>query len=398
MSNRFQRHQCRHSALCDTLDRLTKVARKRRVLVTGVARWWGALVVQRLVEDPDVAEVIGIDIREPRYDLGRADYLKLDIRHSLIGKLVRAVGIDTVVHTLTRVDSFDMDPARAHEMNVIGTLNLLAGCAGEGSPVRRFVLKSSGHVYGSRVDLPAILREDHRLDVNSGHQFVRDIVEVESYVSDFAVRNPNITILAMRFANSLNPDEPQPLARYLDLDVVPTVIGHDPPLQLIHRDDCIEAMVMATKRGPGGAYNIAPAGNEPVSKLLDGAGKLHAPLLPPIGLGLAAFAIRQSGIAFLSPQLLDLLRWGRTLSTTKASRELGFRAARDTKAAFDDFIQQRRVLRYEPDRHAYQYEKELEDFIHSREPASANGESDAAAAPKPPPRPRRPRELPRSRS
>src|SRR2546426_285338 len=241
------------------------MAKKRRVLVTGVARWWGALVVQRLVEDPDVAEVIGIDIREPRHDLGRADYLKLDIRHSLIGKLVRAVGIDTVVHTLTRIDSFDMDPARAHEMNVIGTLNLLAGCAGTGSPVRRFVLKSSGHVYGSRFDLPTGLREDHRLDSNSRHQFVRDIVEVESYVSDFAVRNPNITILALRFSNSLNADEPQPLARYLDLEVVPTVIGYDPPIQLIHRDDCIEAMVMATKRGPGGAYNIAPAATSPTA-------------------------------------------------------------------------------------------------------------------------------------
>ena len=355
---------------------MERMARKRRVLVTGVARWWGALVVQRLTEDPDVADVIGIDIREPRYDLGRADYLKLDIRHSLIGKLVRAVGIDTVVHTLTRIDSFDMDPVRAHEMNVIGTLNLLAGCAGEGSPVRRFVLKSSGHVYGSRFDLPTGLREDHRLDINSRHQFVRDIVEVESYVSDFAVRNPKITILALRFSNSLNPDEPQPLARYLDLEVVPTVIGYDPPIQLIHRDDCIEAMVMATKRGPGGAYNIAPAGNEALSTLLDSAGKLHAPLLPPYGLGVAAFAFRRAGIASLSPQLLDLLRWGRTLSTTKAARELGFRAARDTRAAFEDFIQQRRVLRYEPDRHAYQYEKELEDFIHSRQVASANGDGE----------------------
>jgi len=381
------------------------MAKKRRVLVTGVARWWGALVVQRLVEDPDVAEVIGIDIREPRYDLGRADYLKLDIRHSLIGKLVRAVGIDTVVHTLTRVDSFNMDPARAHEMNVIGTLNLLAGCAGQGSPVRRFVLKSSGHVYGSRFDLPTGIREDHRLDTNSHHQFVRDIVEVESYVNDFAVRNPNITLLALRFGNSLNPDEPQPLARYLDLEVVPTVIGYDPPIQLIHRDDAIEAMVLATKRGPGGAYNIAPAGNEPLSTLLDSAGKLHAPLLPPLGLGLAAFAIRQAGIAFLSPQLLDLLRWGRTLSTAKAARELGFRAVRDTRSAFEDFIQQRRVLRYEPDRRVYQYEKELEDFIHSRQVASENGEGEVDGAlvestpePKPRRRPRRPPEPRRSRS
>src|SRR5437879_11565612 len=113
--------------------------KKRRILVTGVARWLCALVVQRLDEDPDVAEVIGIDIREPRYDLGRADYLKLDIRHSLIGKLVRAVGIDTVVHTLTRIDSFDMDPVRAHELNVIGTSNLLHACPAAGIPVARFV-------------------------------------------------------------------------------------------------------------------------------------------------------------------------------------------------------------------------------------------------------------------
>src|SRR4029077_14742836 len=167
-------------------------SRKRRILVTGVARWWGALVVQRLIEDSDVAEVIGIDTREPRYDLGRADYLKLDIRHSLIGKLVRSVGIDTVVHTLTRVDSFDLDPRRAHEMNVIGTLNLLAGCAGIDSPVKRFVLKSAAHVSGSPYALPATLREDHGLDSISKHQCVRDIVEVESYVSDFADRNPRI--------------------------------------------------------------------------------------------------------------------------------------------------------------------------------------------------------------
>ena len=354
-------------------------SKKRRVLVTGVARWWGALVVQRLVEDPDVAEVIGIDMREPRYDLGRADYLKLDIRDSLIGKLVRSVGIDTVVHTLTSVDSFNMDPRRAHEMNVIGTLNLLAGCAGEGSPVTRFVLKSTGHVYGSRVDLPAGLREDHRLDSNSRHQFVRDIVEVESYVNDFAMRNPAIDILVLRFGNSLNPDEPQPLAKYLDLEVVPTVAGYDPTLQLTHRDDCVEALRLAAKRGPAGAYNITAVGGEPLSKLLDAAGKLHAPLIPPFGIELAAFALRKSGVAFLSPQLLDLLRWGRVMSTSKAARSLGFRAARDTRAAFEEFISQRRVLRYEPDHHGYQYEKELEDFIHSRQPSSENGEPSADA-------------------
>jgi len=54
---------------------------------------------------------------------------------------------------------------------------------------------------------------------------------------------------------------------------------------------------------------------------------------------------------------------------------------RDTQAALDDFIQERRVLRYEPDRHAYQYEKELEDFIHSRQLASENGETESPELP-----------------
>lgn len=344
------------------------MARARRILVTGVARWWGALLVQRLVAEPDVAEVIGIDRNEPHYDLGRADFLKLDIRHSLIGKLVRAVGIDTVVHTGTTIDSFDLDPRRAHETNVIGTLNLLAGCAGADSPVRRFVLKSSAHVYGAAHSLPAHLREDRRLAVDSPHPFVRDIVEVESYLRDFGVRNPDVQIAILRFTNSLNADEPQPLARYLDLDLVPTVAGFDPVVQLIDRDDCVEAMRRAVMSDVAGAFNIASPRPLPLSKLLDRAGKPHAGLLPPIGLEVAAAVLRRVGFTSLSPQLLDLLRWGRTLSTAKAERELGFRARLDTAEAFEKYVEERRVIPFLQDGQSYQYERELEDFIHARRP------------------------------
>ena len=357
------------------------MARKRRILVTGVARWWGALLVQRLVEEADVAEVIGIDTREPHHDLGRADFLKLDIRHSLIGKLVRSVGVDTVVHTGTTIDSFDLDPRRAHETNVIGTLNLLAGCAGGDSPVRRFVLKSSGHVYGSRHDLPAHLREDRRLAADSPHTFVRDMVEVESYVADFGVRNPDVQMLVLRFANSLNADEPQPLARYLDLELVPTVVGFDPVMQLIDRDDCVEAMRLATLGGRPGAFNVAAPDPAPLTALLNAAGKLHAPLLPPFGLNLASFALKRLGLAFLSPQLLDLLRWGRSLSTARAERDLHFQARLDTRQAYERYVQNRRVIRFQPEHLAYQYEQELEEFIRSRRLELSDGNEPASPSP-----------------
>ena len=347
----------------------------RRVLVTGVARWWGGLLVQRLCELPEVEEVVGIDTQQPHQDLGRADFLQLDIRHSLIGKLVRAVGIDTVVHTGTTIDSFDLDPRRAHENNVIGTLNLLAGCAGGDSPVRRLVLKSSGHVYGSRFDLPAYLREDRRLDAASPHAFVRDIVEVESYAIDFGLRNPEVQVLTLRFANALHAEEPQPLARYLDLELVPTVLGYDPIIQLVHGSDCVDALVKATMEGPPGAYNVATSRPLPLTRLLDTAGKRHAPLLPPVAIGVAAQALRRLGLAFLSPQLLDLLRWGRTLSVNKAARDLGFKARLDTPSALEEFYRDRRIVRFRPDFRAYMYEKELEDFIHSRAPEpSLNGQ------------------------
>ncbi len=376
------------------------MAAKRRILVTGVARWWGALLVQRLVDDPSVEEVIGIDTSEPHHDLGPADFLKLDIRHSLIGKLVRAVGIDTVVHTGTTVDSFDLDPRRAHETNVIGTLNLLAGCAGADSPVKRFIAKSSTHVYGCGPSLPAYLREDRRLAVDSPHLFVRDLVEVESYLQDFAVRNPGIQVVMLRFANSLNPEEPQPLARYLDLDLVPTIAGFQPVLQLVDRDDCVAAMHAAVFRGAG-PYNIASARPLPLTVLLDHAGKAHAPLIPPVGAGAVAFGLRRLGIAFLSPQLLDLLRWGRTVSTARAERELRFRARRDTPSALLHFVQERRVFRFRPDLRAYQYERELEDFIHARRVSAQAADGAAAratglrAAASRPPSPRRRSPAPR---
>jgi UDP-glucose 4-epimerase len=341
-------------------------SRKRRVLVTGVARWWGALLVQRLVEEPGVDEVIGIDTEDPHHDLGDADFLKLDIRHSLVGKLVRAVGIDTVVHTQITVDSDVRDPRRAHETNVIGSLNLLAGLAGEDTPVRRVVLKSSAHVYGARHDLPARLREDRRLAASSPHSFVRDIVETETNLHDFAVLNPDVETIALRFANSLNPDEPSLLAGYFDLPVVPTMLGFDPILQLVHRDDCIEALLRATMGGRQGAFNIAGENALPLTALLDGAGKVHAPLLPPAGAGLISGALARLGVSTLSPPLIDLLRWGRTLDTSRAESELGFRTARDTMAALDDYVQQRRVLQFQPSGRRYMYERELEDYIHDR--------------------------------
>src|SRR5205807_8250040 len=157
---------------------------RQRVLITGVSRFWGAELAQHLEPNPLIEQIVGVDVREPTRELSRTDFVRADIRHSLIGKLVRALGIDTVVHTNLIVDPRRTSARIAHETNVIGTMNLLAACSGADSPVRKLVVKSSTAIYGSEPDDPSFWTEDMTRRTPPRDAFSRDIVEVESYVRD----------------------------------------------------------------------------------------------------------------------------------------------------------------------------------------------------------------------
>src|SRR2546421_9991507 len=128
----------------------------RRVLITGVSNPLGAEVARRLA--PQVPHLFGCDVADPLSALEAMDFVHADTRHAVIGKLVRQLRIDTVVHLAVTVDSLQEHRA-AHETNVIGTMNVLAGCAGPASPVRRLVVKSSHAVYGSAPGNPSLLSE-----------------------------------------------------------------------------------------------------------------------------------------------------------------------------------------------------------------------------------------------
>ena len=63
---------------------------------------------------------------------------------------------------------------------MIGTMNILAACAGPDSPVRKFVFKSSTHYYGSEPDDPAFFTEEMRRPHPPRTALERDIVEAEA--------------------------------------------------------------------------------------------------------------------------------------------------------------------------------------------------------------------------
>jgi UDP-glucose 4-epimerase len=79
------------------------------VLVTGACRFLGGYLVARLVQNPLIDQVIAVDAIAPSKDLqrrmGRAEFVRADIRNPFIAKVIRNSDVDTVVHAAARSES-----------------------------------------------------------------------------------------------------------------------------------------------------------------------------------------------------------------------------------------------------------------------------------------------------
>ena len=107
-----------------------------RVLVTGLGTFWGSRLAQELEARPDVEVVVGVDTIEPMLPLERTEFVRTDSSHSILQRIVEATQVDTILHTHLAVDSTKLSGRAMHEINVIGTMNLLAAAGAADSPVR----------------------------------------------------------------------------------------------------------------------------------------------------------------------------------------------------------------------------------------------------------------------
>ena len=86
-----------------------------------------------------------------------------------------------------------------HEINVIGTMSLLAAAGASGSPVRKVVLKSSGLVYGAAKSDPYFFREEMTRTSPPTTNVERSLLEVEAFLRDFADDSPHVNVTLLRF-------------------------------------------------------------------------------------------------------------------------------------------------------------------------------------------------------
>ncbi len=333
----------------------------RRILLTGLASFWGGRMAQTLETDEDVEVIIGLDTTAPVVALERTEFVRADETYSILARIVRAARIDTVVHAGLIVDSTRVRDRRIHEQNVIGTLNLLAAMSATDSPVRSVVVKSSTLVFGAAARDPYWFSERTARTASAKTRIERSLLEVEEHVASFAEDNPGVRVATLRFANVLGPDIQTGLSRLLTMPFVPRIAGFDPQVQFVSQGDVVRALHFAVDRNLSGEYNVAGHGRLPWSEVIHVAGRQTFPLFP-VATGLFAAPLARLGLD-LPPELLDLLRFGRGVDSRKL-RRAGFTYTHSTLSALQEFVEAERlrstVGEVEP---GYRYQSDVELFF-----------------------------------
>jgi UDP-glucose 4-epimerase len=306
-------------------------------MVTGISRYLGGLLAAELSADPTIERVIGVDVEPPKTDVGRTEFVRADIRNPIIAKVIASAKVDTVAHLSVIATPFGAGGRAAmKEINVIGTMQLLAACQ-KAPSVRKIVVKSTTAVYGSSSRDPALFTENMEPRALPRSGYAKDSVEVEGYVRGLGRRRPDIDVTLLRFANFIGPNIDTPLTRYFSLPVVPTVFGFDPRLQLLHETDGMAVLRRAVIEDHRGTFNVAGEGVVLLSQAIRRAGRTSLQFPSPAVTAVGSI-FRRTGLVDFSPEQLQFLQFGRGVDTSRLAEDFGYATKFTTLEAFDDFV------------------------------------------------------------
>lgn len=331
------------------------------MLITGVGRFWGANLARQLERDHALDFVCGIDTRDALGEFTRTEIVKGDIRNSAMSRLLAVTRVDTVVHTqVFGADRPGESGRTLHDMNVIGTMNLLAACAS--SPlVRKVIVRSSTAIYGASPRDPAFFTEDMEARAPLRDTYSRDIAEVETYARDYAARVPHAAVTILRFANSIGEQVDTAFTRYISGQVVPTVAGFNPRLQFIQDTDAVDALAHAVRGWHPGTFNVAGPGAITLAKYLRMSGRIQLPLIPPM-LAPLLNLLERAGIHYVQGRYDRTLKYGRGVSTERMIDVFGFVPEFTTREAAERYAAWVRTRRYHEGSDA-QVDRELIEYV-----------------------------------
>ena len=251
--------------------------------VIGLDNFWGLELASRLAGHEAVSRVLGVGLYRPSGLDPRIDFQFLDLTDpgaaDLLAEWLSRQGIDVLAHLAFR-ESPSTQHDYDHAFDVGGSERVFEAC--ELAGVGRLVVASTTMVYGALPSNPNYLSESRELRGHPGAHCVQDRIQVEELATDWLSRHPEATLTILRSAWPVGPRYRKYLHHFFGGRWVPTCLGYDPLLQMIHEEDLLGFYEEATLHPHPGIFNAVGKGTWPLSRLLAAAGKRGLPLPPTL--------------------------------------------------------------------------------------------------------------------
>jgi UDP-glucose 4-epimerase len=301
------------------------------VVITGIVGRLGRRLARRLHRDN---RVIGIDRRPFDGRPKDIEHHQIDIRRKKTRDVFRSSSVAAVVHLGVMHDP-RASASEHHTWNVAGFQKILEYVAQYRIP--KLVLLSSANVYGPRPDNPQFLTEDAPLLGGASFSEIRDLVEIDMLAQSFFWKMPETETVILRPVHILGTVRNAP-SNYLRLPVVPTLLGFDPMIQVVHEEDTVRAIELALRPGVRGIFNVAGPAPVQLSRVIKATGRPSLPIPHPLAATMLSPLWRLRVASFPAPEL-DHIRYVCMVDDRRARETLGYaptKSLEETVCAVDD--------------------------------------------------------------
>jgi dTDP-glucose 4,6-dehydratase len=250
------------------------------ILVTGGAGFIGSHIVDRLLDEGFEVRVLdnlstGDEMNLAAHQNKKSfQFIEGDIRNcDLVEKTVK--GVDAVIHeaALVSVTRSVENPLLSHEINLLGTVNLLKAC--KEAHVKRFVLASSCAVYGDTETLP----NHENLEPKPLSPYAAHKLAAEKYAQKF-YKVHGLETVSLRYFNVYGPRQKYgPYSGVISIlinrllnDEPPTIYGDGMQTRdFVNVKDVVEANMLALSKqeAVGEVFNISTGKAVTINKLTE---------------------------------------------------------------------------------------------------------------------------------
>src|ERR671916_32510 len=265
-----------------------------RYLITGGAGYIGSRLVDLLSRREDTERIVICDLAPPGAYRPKTQFERVDVRdRDAVRAALERSGADALIHLAFVLNPIH-DERAMYDVDVNGTHNVLEAAGAAGTP--QVLVTSSATAYGAFPDNPVPIDEDWPVRGVPDFEYARDKAESDRLCPLWACRHPDRVMTIVRPCIVFGPTVDNYISRTFTTQPFVADFGDgEVPIQFVHEDDVVAALVGLLEGRHGGEFNVAPDESVSLGECAEQVGlrRLRVPSRPYRALAQAVWRLRR---------------------------------------------------------------------------------------------------------